>query len=63
MTLAERINKTVEEFDPWGYRYSDCSVPYFEELLEKNPVVIINGLLDQIDSLNEELEEVYRDRR
>ena len=53
MTLAERINQTVENCDPYGYRDSGCSLEYFEELLKNNPEVIIEGLLDQIDELNE----------
>lgn len=55
MTLAERINQTVREYDPYGYRDSECSLEYFEELLKNNPEVIIEGLLDQIDSMQEDM--------
>ena len=51
MTLAERIDKTVKEWDPYGYRDSECSVEYFQNLLKNNPEVIIEGLLDQIDDM------------
>lgn len=53
MTLAERINKTVEEWDPYSYRDSECSVEYFEYCLKECPEVIIEGLLDQIDDIYE----------
>ena len=61
MTLAERINKTVKEYDPYGYRDSECSLGYFEECLQKCPKVIIEGLLDQIDNMNEEIDELQRE--
>ena len=54
MTLAERIDQTVREYDPYGYRDSDLSVEYFEELLKSNPKIIIEGLLDQIDYMKED---------
>lgn len=59
MTLAERIDITVKDYDPYGYRDSECSVDYFKDLLEKAPQVIIEGLLDQIDSMNEEIESLH----
>ena len=61
MTLAERINITVENYDPYGYRDSECSVEYFEECLKKCPKVIIEGLLDQIDNMNEEIEQLHKE--
>ena len=61
MTLAERIDKTVKEYDPYGYRDSECSVEYFEELLKNAPEVIIEGLLDQIDNMNEEIEQLHKE--
>ena len=51
MTLAQRIDQTVKEWDPYGYRDSECSVEYFQHLLENSPEVIIEGLLDQIDDM------------
>ena len=56
MTLAERIDRTVRDWDPFSYADCDCSVEYFEELLKKSPETIIEGLLEQIDCLEEELE-------
>lgn len=53
MTLAERINQVVEEWDPWGYRDSECSVGYFEDMLKNSPESIIEGLLEQIDCMQE----------
>ena len=53
MSLVERINSTVESYDPWGYRDSDCSLEHFEELLRDEPAVIIEGLLDMIDELRD----------
>ena len=61
MTLAERIDKTVREYDPYGYADSDCSVEYFEDCLKNNPEVIIFGLLDQIDNMNEEIEQLHKE--
>lgn len=61
MTLAERVNKTVKEYDPYGYRDSECSLGYFEECLQKCPKVIIEGLLDQIDDMNEEIEQLHKE--
>ena len=63
MTLAERINKTVEDWDPWGYRDSDCSLEYFEDLLKNSPETIINGLLDQIDDMQDEIFELSENIR
>ena len=61
MTLAERVNKTVKEYDPYGYRDSECSLGYFEECLQNCPKVIIEGLLDQIDNMNEEIEQLHKE--
>ena len=58
MTLAERINKTVYNWDPHCYRDSDCSIEYFEDLLKHSPETIINGLLDQIDQMQEQIEDL-----
>lgn len=61
MTLAERIDKTVREYDPYGYADSECSVEYFEDCLKNCPEVIIGGLLDQIDDMNEEIEQLHKE--
>ena len=58
MTLAKRIDQTVKEWDPYGYRDSECSVEYFEDLLKNSPETIINGLLDQIDDMYESLQDM-----
>ena len=58
MTLAERIDNVVKDFDPWGYRDSECSLEYFEELLKKNPEVIIEGLLEQISLMQENIDDL-----
>lgn len=55
MTLAERIDQTVRDFDLYSYRDAELSVEYFEELLKNSPRVIIEGLLDQIDCMKEEM--------
>ena len=57
MTLAKRIDKTMHDWDPYGYRDSECSVEFFENLLRRHPEVIIAGLLDMIDELLEEIED------
>ena len=54
MTLAERINQAVRDYDPYGYRDSECSVEYFEDALKNSPETIIEGLLDQIDCMQED---------
>ena len=58
MTLAERIDQTVRTWDPYGYRDSECSLEYFKELLKNNPEVIIEGLLDQIDCMQEDIDDL-----
>ena len=63
MTLAERIDKTVKDYDPYGYADSECSVEYFEECLKKCPEAIIAGLLDHIDTMYEEIEELHKEAR
>lgn len=61
MTLAERIDRTVKDWDPYGYRDSECSVDYFEDLLKNSPEVIIEGLLDQIDDKDEEIAQLHKE--
>lgn len=62
MTLAERIDKIVETWDPFGYRNSECSVEYFDEALKKNPELVIEGLLEQIDCMQEVIDRLYREK-
>lgn len=61
MTLAERIDRTVKDWDPYGYRDSECSAEYFEDLLKNAPEVIIAGLLDQIDDKDEEIAQLHKE--
>ena len=62
MTLAERIDRIVEAWDPFGYRDSECSVEYFDEALKKNPELVIEGLLEQIDCMQEVIDRLYREK-
>ena len=62
MTLAERINEVVKAWDPYGYRDSDCSVEYFEDALQNCPEVIIDGLLEQIDCMQEVIDKLYPEK-
>jgi hypothetical protein len=53
MSLAERLDKIMFDYDPYSYRDSDLSVEFFEESLAKSPETIIDGLLDTIECLME----------
>lgn len=61
MTLAERIDKAIRDWDPYGYRDSDCSVEYIEKTLKEHPEVIIEGFLAQIDCMQEVIDRLYRE--
>ena len=56
MTLAEKLNKVMFDYDPYGYRDSDLSLEFFEEALKSEPEMIIDGLLDTIECLMEACE-------
>ena len=62
MTLAERVDKAARNWDPWGYRDSECSVEYFEESIKKCPECVIDGLLEQIDCMQEIIDKLYREK-
>ena len=49
MTLAERVNDLVFDYDPWGYVDSDCSPQYFEDLIENNPKAVIEELVNMLE--------------
>ena len=53
MSLAERINEVVFNYDPYSYRDADLSVEFFEKSLAESPEAIIDGLLDTIECLME----------
>lgn len=54
MTLAERIDQTVRDFDLYSYRDANLSVEHFENCLKKYPEAIITLLLDMVDCMREE---------
>lgn len=53
MTLAEKLNKVIYDYDPYSYRDADLSVEFFEKSLAESPETIIDGLLDTIECLME----------
>lgn len=53
MSLAERLDKIMFNYDPYSYRDADLSVEYFEKSLAESPETIIDGLLDTIECLME----------
>ena len=59
MTLAESVDKVSRDWDPYGYRDSECSVEYFQHLLDDSPEIIIEGLLDIIY----DMAQIYNDVR
>ena len=67
MSLAERLDKIMFDYDPYSYRDSELSVEFFEKSLAESPEAIIDGLLDTIECLMEacdnyaqEFNEVWR---
>ena len=53
MSLAERLDKIMFNYDSYSYRDADLSVEFFEKSLAESPETIIDGLLDMIECLME----------
>ena len=51
MTLAERINRIVKEWDPDGYEDRGYSIELLSNLLEHNPKILIEDLVDYMDAM------------
>ena len=56
--LAKTLDNFVQEYDPWGYRDSECSVEYFEDLIDKNPKLVIAELLIIAEDMKDIIKEV-----
>lgn len=53
MSLAEKLDKVMFEYDTFGYRDSEFSPDYFEMMIKEAPDQIIDGLLEIIGELME----------
>ena len=54
MSLAEKLDKIMYEYDPFSYRDSELSLEYFEKSIKETPEMVIDGLLDIMKCLMEE---------
>ena len=51
MSLAERLDKFYEDYDPYGYDDADATVLDAEEILRKSPETVISNLLDILEEM------------
>lgn len=51
MSLAERLDKFYEDYDPYGYDDADVTVLDAERILRESPETVISDLLDILEDL------------
>lgn len=53
-TLAERLDKVMQDADPYGYRDSEMSVEEAERCIEQDPESVIEDLVSILEGYMEE---------
>lgn len=51
MSLAERLDKFLQDFDPFEYADCEGSVEKAEKILQESPETVISDLLDILEDL------------
>ena len=54
MTLAERLDKIMHDFDPYSYADMEGSVEQAEYCIENKPLEVIEELVGMIEELMED---------
>lgn len=51
MTLAERLDKVIQNFDPYGYADMEGSVEQAEYCIKNQPEAVIEELVGMLEEL------------